>query len=75
MFRFDGLKITLVMMVCNNLNYNLWYSSYNHLIAKVIYFCKEVLLRLKRRHLEGKGHGLQRGRCSAVQRNVPDYRR
>ena len=41
MFRFDGLKITLVMSDGNNLIYNYHHISYNALITKLIYFCKK----------------------------------
>lgn len=42
MFRFDGLKITLVMGDGNNLIYNYHHKSYNGMITKRIYFCKKV---------------------------------
>lgn len=41
MFRFDGLKITLVMSDGNNLIYNYHHKSYNGMITKRIYFCKK----------------------------------
>jgi hypothetical protein len=41
MFRFDELKITLVIGEGNNLIYNNHHLSYNALITKRFYFCKK----------------------------------